>query len=220
MLELRLLSNVRKGKNGLHYPHFFPFTFINNSLRRINVGNIFTLSLFCGAWCCAPGCSLCHRSSRYSVCAGSHPFSISTEERFCCTRIIPVPLLADMHLDCQKRALNTSVLSRTSFSAMSVVSYIWLLGRSSYPSHMAMLLPHSTIMQLHRSHRALDISLPLFVISLLYLWKNSRLFIANNVLQQLPSYRSLWITLLEETGWDFLHLCAQILLPWEVGLGC
>lgn len=57
------------------------------------------------------------------------------------------------------------------------------------PAILAILLPHSTIMQLHRSHRALDISFPLFVISLLYLWKNSRLFIANNVLQQLPSYR-------------------------------
>lgn len=190
VMELRLLSNVRKVRNGLYYPHFFPFKSSSNSPKTINVGNInYTLFVFTMVLFIVLQAVLCAISQfQISVCTRSPAFITSCGERLICTRIIAVSLLAHWHLECQEQVLNTDFMS-ASFSAMSFLSYIWIPGHSSslrcIPDHTATSQQHYAAPQILKDTRHLFTT---FLISLLCLWNNLRLYMDNNILQQLSGH--------------------------------
>jgi len=97
--------------------------------------------------------------------------------------IIPVPLLADTHLDCQEQVLNASF--QCCQELLSLVCLVCSLDQA--PRLLQLPQPHSwpccsLPAALHSSVGPQGISSPL------YLWKNLRLFITDNVLQQLPGH--------------------------------
>lgn len=118
MLELRLLSNVRKEKNNLYYLHYFPSKFSNNYFRRISCGNIkCKLSVFSLVLYIVHQAVLCASSQFQVLCTGHRP-SLLALERDSFTIIIPVLLPADMLMDCQEQVL-THHFSAKIFYAMS-----------------------------------------------------------------------------------------------------